>query len=284
MTSDQACITFLKGCLAQLGLRWPGYRRVHRLVCKRLNRRMAELGVGDLSDYQSWIMVHPDEWARIDAMCRIPISRFYRDRDVFEALGAKVLPEAALRAARSGSGAVRCWSAGCASGEEPYTLILLWRYDVACDWPGLDLTIIATDADDVAISRARIACYGRGSLKELPRTWLQQGFRQSDGLFCLKPELRDRVDLRLQDIRTAMPDGPFDVILCRNLVFTYFDEAQQRQVLANMVDRLAPGGFLVLGKHEALPPGTNRLTPLSPRLPIFRWSAGHEPEPHIAPG
>ena len=112
--SDLACVTFLKWCLPRLGLRWQGYRKVHRLVCKRLNRRLGELGLTELPQYNNWLMAHPDEWARIEAICRIPISRFYRDRDVFETMASTMLPEAAMNVTRDGAGAVRCWSAGCA--------------------------------------------------------------------------------------------------------------------------------------------------------------------------
>jgi len=280
----QDCIAFLKWCLPRLGLRWQGYRKVHRLVCKRLNRRMGELGLTGFSHYETWLLAHPDEWSRIAALCRIPISRFYRDKDVFDAVAATVFPEAAMSARRSGIGAVRCWSVGCASGEEPYTLTLLWHFRAARDFPALDLAVIATDADEVAISRAKTACYGPSALKDLPHPWLEQTFQQSNGLFCLKPELRDRVDLRLQDIRQAMPDGSFEIILCRNLVFTYFDETLQRKMLASILDRLVPGGFLILGKHEVLPAGTDALTPLARGLPIYRRVTPSESEPRGSVG
>lgn len=271
MTAHQDCVGFLQWCLQRLGLHWPGYRRVHRLVCKRLNRRKAELGLGGFAEYRSWIEAHPDEWAHIDAMCRIPISRFYRDRDVFAALGATVLSAVAALAVRQERNTIRCWSAGCAAGEEPYTLVLAWHYQVAHDWPDIALRVIGTDADEMAISRAGMACYAASSLKELPESWRRTAFQPRSGLLCLKPELRDCVELRLQDVRTAMPDGPFGIILCRNLAFTYFAAAMQQQVLTGMLDRLVSGGFLVLGKHEALPEGAYGLTRLSPTLPIFRF-------------
>lgn len=270
--SHEDCIAFLKWYLPRVGLHWPGYRRVHRLVCKRLNRRMAELGMAQLAQYEPWLAEHPDELARIDVMCRIPISRFYRDRDVFQAIGATVLPAAAEAATRSGAGSVRCWSAGCASGEEPFTMLLVWHFQVARDWPQLGLRLLATDADDVAISRARAACYAPSSLKDLPRAWVDQAFRRANGLCCLNCTFRNQVEFVTQDITQGMPDGIFDIILCRNLVFTYFDETQRLRMLSGLVDRLTPRGFLVLGKHEALPPRSNGLARLSPSLPIYQRS------------
>ena len=250
---DDARVDFLKWCPPPLGLRWPGYRKVRGLVGKRLNRRLAELGLADLSAYRAFLMREPAEWAQLDAMCRIPISRFYRDRGVFDALGRQLLPEAAAAVAARGDNAVKCWSAGCASGEEPYTLVMVWRHAVAQDWPRLGLIVLATDTDDTMIERAKAACYGRSSLKDLPPQCVEQAFTRCGPLFCLREEFREGVHFELQDIRRAMPDGSFDLILCRNLAFTYFDEALQHRISDQLRKRLNPGGCLVLGTHESLP-------------------------------
>ena len=169
---DQACVAFLHWCLPRLELRWPGYRKVRRLVGKRLNRRLAELGLADLSAYRTFLVSAPAEWARLDALCRIPISRFYRDRGAFNVIAGELLPEIAATASARPDGAVKCWSAGCASGEEPYTLVIAWRFCVADAWPGLGFSVIATDADETVIERAKVACYGRSSLKDLPQGWV----------------------------------------------------------------------------------------------------------------
>jgi len=267
---DEACIAFLKWCLPQLGLRWPGYRRVRRLVGKRLNRRVAELGLSDISAYRALLLREPTEWAQLEAICRIPISRFYRDRGVFDVIGHRILPEAAAMAVKRSDRTVRCWSAGCASGEEPYTLMILWRHKVGPDWPTIDLEVLATDADETMIARAKAACYARSSLKDLPQQWLKTSFAPSGALFCVLPELRRGVEFKLQDIRTAMPDGRFDLILCRNVAFTYFDEPSQRHISDRLKERLYIGGFLMLGMHEALPPGSGGLNRIARGLPIYR--------------
>jgi chemotaxis protein methyltransferase CheR len=267
--ADDTRVAFLKWCLPRLGLRWPGYRKVRVLAGKRLNRRLAELGLGDLSAYRAFLINDPNEWARLDAMCRIPISRFYRDRAVFDAIGRQLLPEAAAVAAR-GHNAVKCWSTGCASGEEPYTLVMVWRFAVAQDWPTLGFTVIATDADETIIERATAACYARSSLKDLPPEWVEQTFTRCGPLFCLKEEFREGIQFELQDIRRSMPDGRFDLILCRNLAFTYFDDALQRHTSNQLRERLRPGGFLVLGTREALPADAGGFLRLAPHLPIYR--------------
>ena len=270
MVEDQACIAFLKWCLPELGLRWPGYRKVRRLIGKRLNRRLFELGLPDLDAYRALLLREPDERTQLDAMCRIPISRFYRDRRVFDVIGRRLLPEAADAAISRGDNAVHCWSAGCASGEEPYTLALLWRFVVAADLPELGFTVVATDIDEMMLRRAEAACYARSSLKDLPPEWTERAFAHSGALLCLLPEFRREVRFVRQDIRSSMPDGPFDLILCRNLVFTYFDNALQGRLMNKMTERLAPRGFLVLGAHETLPTKDTGLTAILDGLPIYR--------------
>jgi chemotaxis protein methyltransferase CheR len=270
---DEDCVGFLQWCLPRLGLRWRGYRKVRRTVCKRLQRRLAEVGVADLAAYRAFLATDPGEWSRVDEICRIPISRFYRDRNVFEAVAHDVLPALAAMVAARGGSAVRCWSVGCAAGEEPYSLALAWRFRVAADWPGLRLTILATDADEAAIGRARTACYRRSSIEELPPDWREHAFVPAGSLFRLSGEVTGAVELRVEDIREAMPDGPFELILCRNLVFTYFDDALQRRLLGQIGRRLAGGGFLVLGKHEALPADAESFAAIAPGVPIYRKRA-----------
>lgn len=268
--TDEDCIAFLRWCLPQLRLRWPGYRKVRRLVGKRLNRRIAELGLADLGAYRDLLLRDPREWSCLQAICRIPISRFYRDRGVFDAIGQRILPNAAGNAIERGDKTVRCWSAGCASGEEPYTISLIWRYQVAPHCAAAGLRSIATDADETMIARAKDGCYARSSLKELPREWVEDAFAVSGGLLCLAPAFRREVDFALQDIREAMPEGPFDIILCRNLAFTYFEKGLQLGILARLKDRLRADGILVLGMHEMLPAGACGFVLAEHRLPIYR--------------
>jgi len=270
MVGDHQYIAFLKWCLPRLGLRWQGFRKVRRLVAKRISRRLAELRLADLDAYQALLLREPGEWRRLDAMCRIPISRFYRDRGVFDAIARRLLPETAEAAiARSGQ-EVHCWSAGCASGEEPYSLALLWHFIVAKDWPSVAFTVVASDVDETMLQRAEIACYAHGSLKDIPSEWIRRAFTRSETLLCLRPEFRRSVQFALQDIRRSMPDGPFDLILCRNLVFTYFDEVLQRQLLSKIAERLVSKGFLVLGAHEKLPAESTEFAAAIPGLPIYR--------------
>ena len=267
---DEDCVGFLQWCLPQLRLRWPGYRKVRRTVCKRLGRRLRALGLRDLDGYRAFLEDHPAEWQRVDAFCRIPISRFWRDRAVFGLLAREVLPVLAEQARARGDSELRAWRAGCASGEEVYSLRIAWSELAEPAVSPVAFAILGTDAEETMLERAETACYGRGTLKELPADWLDRAFVRSGERFRLRPELRQGVSFRLQDIRSALPDGPFDLILCRNLVFTYFEPRLQAEILRGIGRRLRDGGALVIGAHERLPEDAAGWEQPQASLPIYR--------------
>jgi len=168
---------------------------------------------------------------------------------------------------------VRCWSAGCASGEEPYTLNIAWRLAVRPAFPNLSFRVLATDADKTLLARARTARFPASSLKDLPVEWQDVALTRLGDLYCLKAEFRCSVEFLHQDIRTAQPAGPFHLILCRNLVFTYLDVGQQVDLIAKTADRLLPSGYLVIGIHELLPAGGHGLVEILPETGIYEKPA-----------
>jgi len=264
--ADTEGVHFLQWCLPKLRLRWRGFRRVRRQVYRRLEKRMAALGLAELADYQLRLEREPTEWAVLDTICRIPLTRFYRDRAVFEHLERVVLPELGRMAMARGDTEMRGWSLGCASGEEPHTVAIVWRIGVAPRFPRLTLRIVATDCDREAIERARRGCYPAHSLRDLPQTMRAEAFGESSAGLVIEDGYRVGVDFQVQDVRTRMPDGPFHLILCRNVVFTYFDEELQRQILPRIARRLVAGGALVIGASESLPERPAGLEP---------WPGGH---------
>lgn len=270
--TDSDCVQLLQWALPRLHLRWAGFRKVRRQVCRRLSQRMKELGLSHVREYQSYIESHPSEWAVLDGLCRISISRFYRDKGVFQFLEHAVLPSLAQRVLAGNEQAVRCWSIGCASGEEPYTVAVLWKLGVAPQFPHLDIRILATDVDPQMIERARRGCYAPSSLKELPKEWLEQAFLPSPDGWCVKEEYREPITFIQQDVRMTVPTDQFHLILCRNIVFTYFDDELQRETLSRILERLALGGALVIGNSEALPDRVPGLTPWSEKSGIYRRS------------
>jgi chemotaxis protein methyltransferase CheR len=272
---DRECVALLRWALPRLGLRWPGFRRVRGQVCKRMGRRIRELVLPDAAAYRAYLESVPEEWAHLDALCRITISCFYRDRATFEHLGEAVLPALAGAALVRQSPGLRCWSAGCGSGEEPYSLALLWAFRVGPAFPRFVLAMVATDADAHLLARAARGCYPRGALRELPPDWIECAFVREHGNECLRPDFRRGVLFLRQDIRSAQPEGPFDLVFCRNLAFTYFDARLQRRTVETIAAQMRPGAALVVGRDETLP-ATDTLQPSPAGFGVY-WKGGHRP-------
>jgi len=252
LISDADCTAFLQWALPRLNLRWPGFRKVHRQVCKRLKRRMSDLQLTNFAAYRTRLEADPSEWQILDQACHITISRFFRDRGVFEAVRKRVLADIAARAKRERREA-RAWSAGCASGEEAYTVKILWDLEVANCCPGVSLSITATDVDKTMLARARKGCFEPTSLREFPPHLVRQAFDRVGQALCVRQQHREGIDFLFQDLRLDAPKPLFDLILCRYVAFTYFAVPLQHQVLGRIVERLLPSGYLVIGTHEQLP-------------------------------
>lgn len=267
------CAEFLQWALPQMGYAWAGFRRVHRQVCKRLRRRVRELGLDDLTAYRRRLDTDPDEWRILDGFCRIPISRFGRDWPVFARLGRDVLPSLAEAASARGAERLEAWSVGCARGEEPYTLNAVWQLMVGPRRPELSLSVLATDTDQAQLERARAGLFGESSLRELPVDWKRLMFEPTEAGFRVRPRFCAGIHFRWHDVREASPCTGFDLILCRNLVLTYFDSNQRRRVLASLRDSLCLGGALVIGVRETLPPDLTGLVTWWPAERIYRREA-----------
>lgn len=260
---DSTCVEFLQWCLPRLKLRWEGFRKVRRQVCKRIGRRLGELDLHDVSEYKEYLETHADEWTLLDEMCRITISRFYRDRRVYDLLRTEIFPKLMEVAGAGGERIIRFWSAGCASGEEAYTLNLIWKTFVDSQSPhGFEMEITATDTMEAMLERCREGNYLQSSLKDLPKEMARLAFDRRSGSYSLRDRFKQGVNFIRQDIRREAPDGMFHLIMCRNLVFTYFDKSVQEDVLYTIDQQLVRGGFLVIGIHERLPKRMDALVPL----------------------
>jgi chemotaxis protein methyltransferase CheR len=258
--------------LPQIDLRWPGFRKVRKQVCKRFARRIRDLQLSGFAAYRARLETDPTEWQIVDECCHITISRFFRDRGVFEFLRSRVLPEIASRAEQEARNAC-IWSAGCASGEEPYTLRILWDVEIVRACPGASLAIVATDIDEMMLNRAREGCFAATSLRELPLHLVSEAFDRRGQSLCVKPRFRRGIDFLHQDLRAETPAGRFDLILCRYVAFTYFAPPLQERVLGRMTEKLLPGGYLAIGTHEGFSDDGTALTPVAGTPQIFRKKA-----------
>ncbi len=267
---DSECTHFLQAILPKLNLRWNGYRKVRKQVCKRIKKRIFELSLKDLKSYEKFLNQHPEEWEILDNLCRVTITRFFRNKKTFEYLGQVGFPYLIQNLLHQKHIVLRCWSAGCASGEEPYSLKLVWEHWVE-PFPGkMNLEIVATDINSGLLKRAQEGQYPPSSLKELPEHWVSEAFDFNNKQFTLKEKYKHNIQFIKQDLRKTDLEGPFDLILCRNLAFTYFDFESQIKILSKIDQLIRPEGLLVLGAHENFPDFfESRYFQLEANVPIF---------------
>jgi chemotaxis protein methyltransferase CheR len=233
--------------------------------------------------YRAYLEEHSEEWQFLDSICQITISRFYRDRGVFDTVCSKILPSLAKNILSSGGTELRCWSAGCCSGEEAYTLQILWKVRIVPEiHHDLPLRIVATDVNPDVLKRAREGCYLRSSLRDLPGELIQQAFTRSGNVFTVKTPFMQDIEFLEQDIRVQLPGGFFHLILCRNLVLTYFDEALQQEILHRILGKLHHGGIFVTGIHESLPGGVTGIIPYESTPGIYERHCAEREDAHRA--
>jgi chemotaxis protein methyltransferase CheR len=251
--------SFIKEAASLLDLQWRRFKRGG--VKRKVERRIAELGLSTFEDYLPKIGKDPQEKNRLSQILTVTITRFFRDKEVFDILENSILPAVVEH---KGAGDFNIWSIGCANGEEPYTLSMLWEERIKENFPPIRLTLLATDINENLLKRAREGKYKKSSLKEAPERIIQRFFRIEDGFYILDRSIRESVEFKKHDIIREEPFSGMDIIFCRNLAFTYFPKGCQRVVLKKIAVSLKENGYLIIGKDESLP-----LTYPTLFLPIF---------------
>jgi len=222
------------------------------LVVSRLARRLRELG---MSDFRSYCDLVEDSRGREERrqlifMLTTNVTRFFREYHHFEILSRKIMPELARRA-RSG-GRVRLWSAGCSSGEEPYS-IAMTVLEALPEAPRLDVRVLATDLDANMVEAARGGVYRNVDESQLPHTMRERYFRPSEdtpGAVSAGDALRGILSFSELNLHRDWPmTGAFDVIFCRNVVI-YFDAVAQARLWQRFAEKLVPDGSLFIGHSE----------------------------------
>jgi len=242
---------FLRTTLPALGLRWRRFRS--GTIRRRIGRRLQEFGFSSLAEYRSYILAHPEEQRFFTDQLTVTISRFWRNRFLFDSLARTWLP--ALLARLQPGEPFRVWSAGCACGEEPYSLLLLWEEHFAA--AGHELRLVATDGDRRCLHRAREGRYPASSLRELPRDLRRRYFVSEGGDSVINMTFRDRVVWLEHNLLWDSPLPDNHVILCRNVAYTYFTEPVQQEITRGFHQALLSGGLLVIGRKDQLPPGVD---------------------------
>jgi chemotaxis methyl-accepting protein methylase len=239
---------FLKEAVPLFGLRWRSFRR--KGIKRKIERRIGERRASSFEEYLQRVRTDPEEQKHLSRILTVTISRFFRDKKVFQTIGDSILPVLLKEESRND---LRVWSIGCASGEEPYTFSLFWKEGFEKAWPHIHLSILATDIDESLLERARGGRYKKSSLKEVPEEILGTFFKPEDGSYTLAQNIKENVELRKHDILREESFSGMDIVFCRNLAFTYFSKTTQIEVLKKIASSLRGKGYLVIGKDEALP-------------------------------
>jgi chemotaxis methyl-accepting protein methylase len=239
---------FLKGAALLLGLQWRLFNR--RGIRRKIERRIVEIGLSRFDEYLLKVQKDPGEKDHLSKILTVTISRFFRDKEVFDALEATVIPALLQNRAKK---ELNVWSVGCASGEEPYSFSLLWKEKFEKDFPGVRLSILATDIDERMIERANEGRYRKSSFREVPGKIIQNYFGIDQTYYVLDRAIMESVEFRRQNIIEDEPFPGTDVVFCRNVAFTYFSKESQIKVLKKLAFSLNEKGYLVIGKDETLP-------------------------------
>jgi len=233
------------------------------LVVGRLSRRLKHYGMTSFAQYYQLVTSH-EEKGELQTMVDLLTTNetyFFREPKHFEFLSQELLPQV-----RPGS-PYAIWSAACSSGEEPYTLAMVLADKLGMNAPW---KITASDISTAVLARAQTGHYPMERTEGIPQAYLKKfclkGVRSEAGTLLICKELRSRIDFRQVNLTQPAPDvGPFDVIFLRN-VMIYFDMDTKRQVVANLLTRLKPGGHFIVGHSESLNGITDKLITIRPTI------------------
>jgi two-component system CheB/CheR fusion protein len=266
-SEDNQFRSFLDQLRDESGIDFSTYKQA--TISRRLQRRMAATGQTTLGDYVRYLHNHPEERQRLVGSFLIKVTEFFRDPELYQYLRDQVLPELIAEAIQRGT-ELRFWSAGCATGEEAYSLaIIVADLLDAQEGETPQVRIFATDLDAEAVSFARRGVYPARTLLPLPQETIDRYFIERDGEYEVRKALRSMLVFGEHDLGQRAPFPRIDLILCRN-VLIYFTAALQRRALQLFAFSLRGGGYLVLGKSETVSPLAEYFALDQSRLKVFR--------------
>jgi chemotaxis protein methyltransferase CheR len=252
------------------------------LLEKRLERRVRELELGSFGAYHYYLRNEHDgagEFSHLIDELTTNETYFFRELNQLRALIDEILPDLLIqRRSRGSSSPLTIWSAGCSSGEEPYTIVMMAQ-EAGLE-PGRDIRVYASDISRTMLKKARRGVYREASFRETEDSIRKRYFSTADGVSKIRDEVKKHVDyihLNLMDEEKLALLGTMDVVLCRNVII-YFDQETKRAVIERFHNKLRPGGYLLLGHSESLINITSRfeLRHLKNDLVYRRPVAGEE--------
>ena len=246
MSDDAGLEPLLRHIKEQRGFDFTGYKRAS--LARRVQRRMDAVGIRSYEEYLDFLLLHPDEFTQLFNTILINVTAFFRDPDAWDYLRDELLGPMLQR---SDGRPIRVWSAGCASGEEAYTLAMVFAELLGVDEFRDRVKIYATDVDEEALAHARQASYSERELAAVPAELREKYLDRVGNRFVFRKELRRSVIFGRNDLVQDAPISHVDVLACRNTLM-YFNADTQAQILNRMHFALRPDGVLFLGKAEML--------------------------------
>ncbi len=268
MSTDRADLTLealLEFVKETRGFDFTGYKRT--TIQRRVSKRMAAVGVERYDDYVDYLELHADEFADLFNTILINTTGFFRDAQTWEYMAAEVVPQ--LLAAHSEDSTIRVWSAGCASGEEPYTVAMVLARVMGDATFMKRVKIYATDVDEEALDFARQAAYPPRQIEDVPHDALERFFERTDQRYVFRKDLRRCVIFGRNDLVQDAPISRIDVLVCRNTLM-YFTADTQAQILRRFHFALNDDGYLLLGRSETLGAHTDTFAPVELTRRVFR--------------
>ncbi|MBL0216946.1 MAG: PAS domain-containing protein [Myxococcales bacterium] len=244
-------------------------------IQRRVERRLVVHKLATLDAYATYLDASPEEAQLLLSELLIGVTQFFRDEEVFVTLRDVALP--ALLAAKDAPRTLRAWVAGCSTGEEAYSLAIVFR-EMLAHAHALDVAvqIYATDIDKHAIETARTGHYPHDIASQMSAERLADNFVRDDGGYRIRKELRETVVFAHHDLITDPPFTRLDVLCCRN-VLIYFQSELQQMLMPRFHYALAPGGLLVLGPAESVTSAEELFTPIDPKGKVFQRIAALRP-------
>jgi len=230
------------------------------MVYSRLARRLRKVGLTDFDEYLNFVVSDKSEQEVFINALTTNLTHFFRERHHFDYLADSFLPELL----KSGKKRIRFWSAGCSTGEEPYTLSMVWR-EQKNKPTGIDFKILATDLDTNVLESCRQGLYSEEKLKPVDKThlkWFKQTQECKSNEWKINPKLREDIAFKQLNLMNEWPmKGKFDLIICRN-VLIYFDKPTQEALVERYHGMLSDNGCLMLGHSENLSANKSIFSPL----------------------
>ena len=235
-------------------------------LMRRVTKRMGMIKLEKFSDYMDYLEVHPEEFAQLFDTILINVTAFFRDQPAWDFLTQEIIPK--ILKAKKPNEPIRVWSAGCASGEEAYSVAILLAEALGADSFRDRVKIYATDADEEALNHARQASYSEKDLEPVPLELREKYFEHGSNRFIFRNDLRRSVIFGRHDLIQDAPISRLDLLASRNTLM-YFNAEVQGRILARFHFALNDPGYLFLGRAEMLLTHTNLFIPVELKARIF---------------